>query len=320
MISSVSSSTPAVPQPRSQSVPLEAAPELDSFQAAQPHWGARGHSVVHRQAFEHLPETMPAFFRAAEERVVGLASEPDRWKIKDLHHLTASTRPDHYLAYELLDGKPLPPDRFAMAVAADKAGRTPEQAGMLPYRVAELYQNLTAEFAFWRNESAVAGPDTTAAHGFADNALYDAGLMGHYVGDASQPMHASIHRNGWDASTPNPNGYRTAPGFHREFETLLVNGSVDEQRVSDQVGPTVHLNGDPLNWGLDFVKESNGEVEHLYQLEKAGALKPDQPAPAGVQFAESRLARGAENLRNLWFSAWVDSEPLAKAIAADKPE
>ena len=53
--------------------------------------------------------------------------------------------------------------------------------------------------------------------------------------------------------------------------------------------------------------KSNAQVEHLYQLEKAAALNPDHPTPEGVAFVESRLAKGVENLRNLWYSAWLES-------------
>jgi hypothetical protein len=35
--------------------------------------------------------------------------------------------------------------------------------------------------------------------------IRDIGIWSHYVGDASQPMHVSVHFNGW-GDYPNPNG------------------------------------------------------------------------------------------------------------------
>ena len=44
------------------------------------------------------------------------------------------------------------------------------------------------------------------------NIIYIMGVMGHYVGDASQPLHTTIHHHGWVG--PNPNGYTTNRTFH----------------------------------------------------------------------------------------------------------
>jgi hypothetical protein len=109
---------------------------------------------------------------------VALASQPDRWKSGSLNYLVGATRPDHYLAYELVKDKPIPPDRFAAVVAADKQGLKPVQVGLLPYRVAELYQNLTADFALWRNETAQRG-NSPLAQELQESAIYDAGIVGH---------------------------------------------------------------------------------------------------------------------------------------------
>jgi hypothetical protein len=55
------------------------------------------------------------------------------------------------------------------------------------------------------------------------NAVFYAGWLGHYVADAANPMHTTIHYDGWQG--PNPNGYRTTKGIHWEFEGLFVLGA-----------------------------------------------------------------------------------------------
>src|SRR5207247_8037401 len=42
--------------------------------------------------------------------------------------------------------------------------------------------------------------------------LYVMGVMGHYVGDASQPLHTTIHHHGWVGE--NPKHYPTNATFH----------------------------------------------------------------------------------------------------------
>jgi len=59
--------------------------------------------------------------------------------------------------------------------------------------------------------------------------LHDIGIWSHYVGDASQPLHVSVHLNGW-GNFPNPNGYsdskspRLLRGRVREEEPVTPGG------------------------------------------------------------------------------------------------
>lgn len=48
--------------------------------------------------------------------------------------------------------------------------------------------------------------------------IRDIGYWSHFVADASQPMHVSVHFNGW-GHYPNPNGYTTAP-IHAPFTDI----------------------------------------------------------------------------------------------------
>ena len=48
-----------------------------------------------------------------------------------------------------------------------------------------------------------------------------AGVLGHYVGDAANPHHATMHYNGW-ASAENPNHYATDCGTHSRFEAVFI--------------------------------------------------------------------------------------------------
>src|SRR5882672_11231977 len=62
-------------------------------------------------------------------------------------------------------------------------------------------------------------------------ALRDLGVWAHYVGDASQPMHASVRYNGWGEGA-NPEGFVTTPGLHAKFETDFVNAHISEADVA----------------------------------------------------------------------------------------
>src|SRR5262249_12056805 len=141
--------------------------------------------------------------------------------------------------------------------------------------------------------------------------LVYAGILGHYVGDGSNPMHLSIHYDGWEARTPNPKGYRTAKGLHSQFEAAYVNEAVSVSDVQPQVKATQHLKHVFASI-KDYLNETFGAVDALYTLEKSGEFDPHSPKPKGTAFVANELARGASMLSNLWYTAWLDSaEPAA---------
>lgn len=291
-------------------------------QEIHPEWGAKGHGLIQEVAVENLPQdVVPDFFTDSKERLVGLAGQPDRWKPHQLSYLRGATSVDHFLAYEQIQGLELPADRYDFIAQVQSEGRNvpgaaPKYVGFLPYRVAEMYQNLTLDFAIWRNEGQNLDPSDPRRQALEENVLTSAGLLGHYVEDAAQPMHATVHHDGWNtvAAGGNPQGFRTQRGLHQEYEIDLVNAHVQEEEIQRRVGEPKKFDGDPLQWGLGLVAESNTQVEKLYTLEKNGELKVDNPSQRALEFMHDRMAVGAQNLRDLWYTAWLESENLAKGL------
>ena len=279
-------------------------------------WGAKGHGIVNSEAAEHMPDEMPPFFREASDRLGVLGAHPDELRFRALRHLNNSNAVDHYINTELLHGQEAPRDRYSYALKVKELepdNNQPQKAGTLPYRMAETYETLVAEFTLYRQELARSGPDDPKVKQFQENAIYTAGMLGHFVGDATQPLHTTVHHDGWDESRePNPEGFRTKPGIHSQFETKLVEKSVDPSAVAEKIpARATRYEGDPLDWGFNLINESQGFVRDVYRYEKAGELSPTNPSPRALDLAESRLARGAEVLRDLWYTAWVRSGELA---------
>lgn len=283
-------------------------------------WGRKGHEIVPTEAALALPDTMPAFFVKNADRLAALGSQPDRWRFKELKHLAGANIPDHYMNLEPVRDKDLPTDRYAYARMIQDSGLErgdsgPQYNGTLPYRIAELFEGLVAEFALYRMEleRTPDGSTTAFLRQLEENAIYTAGILSHYVADATQPLHATVHHDGWDEKLePNPEKFRTKPGVHREFEVFLVNEGVKQEEVRKRIPAAQVFEGDPLALGVDLVKESNGLVKRLYRLESEGKLNPWRPHPEGVELATDRLARSAQVLRDLWYSAWVRSEAIAQ--------
>lgn len=327
-------SAPAAPPSRGMPAPAPADPldlvQFGSTSEAAPSapvaripdwaWGRKGHEIVPVEAALALPETMPAFFLKNADRLAALGSQPDRLRFKELAHLNGANVPDHYMNWEPLRDKELPANRYAYAQMLHQEGLErgdggPQFNGTLPYKLAEMFEGLVAEFALYRMELAKT-PDGNASallRQLEENAIYTAGMLSHYVADATQPLHASIHHDGWNEKVePNPGGFRTRPGLHKDFEIQLVEKAVTQEEVRRRIPAPKLVEGDPLQLGVDLIRESNGLVPKLYRMEAEGKLNPYRPHPEGVGLATERLARGAQVLRDLWYSAWTRSEAVAQ--------
>ncbi len=271
-------------------------------------WGEKGHLIVNEAATLTLPTDMPVFFYKAFPQLVWLGPDPDRWRgAGDAED--AVNAPDHFLDYEYVSGLQLPRDRYRFIDLLYKSGTLRRYgiynstAGFSPYRIAELSERLTNEWRLWR-ASAPGSPDRAAVE---HDIIRDAGVLGHYIADASQPLHATINYNGW--ILPNPNGYANDCAIHARFETNFVSRAVDLANVLPMVTQAPTLRTSYFNAAIEMLEKSNQEVELLYRIDRDGGFSLFGPVPrSGLDFTSRRLAIGASMLRDFWWSTWKASE------------
>ncbi len=272
-------------------------------------WGSTGHRYVSRAAHEGLPPDLPTFFREAGEQLVYLGPEPDRWRSPDLREMNDAWQFDHYIDLENVpEGALDAPDRWEFLTLLHQAGiqRPQQNVGFLPWRILELYQRLASGFARWREL-----PEGPERRFLEARILNDAGILGHYVADAAQPHHTTIHFNGWAEGVPNPKGFTSDRGFHARFESAFVEAHVTYEEVARRMSPQPRPLGPARQAIWEYVREGNREVERLYELELRFGFRPELPPhPETVAFAAERLAEGAEMLRALWWKAWLESEMI----------
>jgi hypothetical protein len=252
---------------------------------------------------------MPRFFRRARNQLVYLGPEPDRWRSGELGEMDDAWKFDHYIDLENVPPGALDePDRFEFFETLVRAGidRPQQFVGFLPFRIVEVYQRLQTEFALWRNAESRRERRYVEAR-----VLNDAGILGHYVADAAQPHHTTIHFNGWAENAPNPRGFSTDRDLHARFESAFVEAHIVFGDVEDRMASEPLELGEVRQAVLDHIRASNAEVERLYELEQAVGFDPEVGHPDTRNFVIERLTAGAEMLRALWWRAWLESDGLA---------
>ncbi|MGH7506150.1 MAG: hypothetical protein ACRELX_10890, partial [Longimicrobiales bacterium] len=265
------------------------------------------HRISGRAAATNLPVEMPAFFREAAAQLEYLNPEPDRWRSRDFPELDNAHEFEHYIDLEIVPDSALQaPDRFTYLEMLARGGLddAADRAGLLPFRILELYQRLTVGFADWR-----AAPDEATRAYIEQRIINDAGILGHYVSDGANPHHATIHFNGWADGAPNPRGFTTDRTFHRRFESDFVGAHVTLGELLPHVSNWPGAIGDAHTDVVEFLRASNAQVERLYELEQL-PFETTTVSMAHERFAIDRLVAGIEMLRSLWWSAWQRSASL----------
>jgi hypothetical protein len=278
-------------------------------------WGHRGHAVIDRTAIESLPPDGPAFLRNYIGFIEDSATLPDDWRDDATPFSKMEEDPNHgWFQEQFAFMHPIPRSRFEFIIALDKeqqrlaAKHDPEAArtnvrwtGTLPYALVEVYGHLVTGFRAYRERQAH-GEDT--AHIETACAMYVA-WMGHYVGDGAQPLHVTIHHNGWQG--PDPKDYTRDPKIHGRMESGFVDAiGLTDQDLLHRVPAVDPIRGDVFDAVLAYLSKSGDSVEKVYELDKRGAWTDPKDTEARALIYQ-RTAAGATMLRDLVYRAWRES-------------
>jgi hypothetical protein len=311
-------------------------------------WGHAGHVGISQLAMQALPAEIPAFLRSAQSiaQVGELGAEADESKttgivtsVSNGRINTASTVHDaerdagHFLDVDdngmviggavPLNNLPATREAFdtAQRAAMNPAGQT-QYGGYLPYAMIDGFQQIRKDFGMWRAMSVGLATATTDA----DRAYFrfqlqlrqqliirDIGYWSHFVGDASQPMHVSVHFNGW-GSYPNPNGYTTS-ALHSPFEGAFVKNFVDFTTVAGRMRPYTDRGVTTIEKRVPlYLAESVAQIIPLYEAAKTSGSNGNDnyrtAQPAEMEIVVKQLAAGASELRDQIVDAWRQSTQI----------
>lgn len=300
-------------------------------------WSAHGHRTITYLALETLPAEAPEWLRdvSTRNRIAEQSNEPDRWRGLQSNTLAHENGPDHYIDVEDLAKfgltlETISPFRYdyirdmAVAIhvhpegaegydpAADR-DHTRLWPGFLPHAIQEHYNKLRSSFSTLRILEALNDPAREDQVKMArENCIQQMGLLSHFVGDASQPLHTTAHHHGWVGD--NPRSYTRDRNIHAYIDGTIVDlHAITVESLRSSMKPAAKLNADdPWKDVLTYIRRSYEQVEPLYQLEKTG----DLPKEAGKQFVSERLTDAGATLGALYWAAWRSSEPTEREIQA----
>jgi hypothetical protein len=271
-----------------------------------------------------FPSSLPEFVRtpAAVTEIADLGVEADRSKGSGNPH-DIDNDPGHFLDFgddQSVNGavrlEALPLSREAYDTALRASGTDQYKMGYLPYSIIDGYQQVVKDFGYWRADVAALKTNLSPAdRTFFDRdqrlrellTVRDIGYWSHFVGDASQPMHVSVHYNGWGAY-PNPENFTNAH-IHAPFEGTNVRDHATLDAVRAAMPAYVACNCTILTYTANYLKATQSQVVPLYRLQAKGVLL--NGSPEGVAFTDARLAAGAAALRDLVVMAWDASATAA---------
>jgi hypothetical protein len=314
-------------------------------------WGIRGHTLVNLAAVEAIPLDGPVFLKAQKAYIGHLGTIPDTWRSVTEPFLRISEDANHSWYTEGFDFIPEPPrsrtefilrvyDEYLRTVKSD-----PDRAkllnirytGLETYSTMEGYERMKAGMRLYRRMSDP-GPhefddiaklyagisplyqdSAQVKQMLANDVAFYMGWVGHYAGDSAMPLHDSIHHDGW--SGDNPKGYTRDPKIHDRFEEGYVNLiAASEGDLLKYVSKTPRYLEDPWQATLKHSLDARNFVEDVYRLDQRHAFenKNDQEAR---ELVLRRMASGAEFLRDLAYTAWIDSaKPVPPVKPIDDPE
>ena len=292
-------------------------------------WGERGHHTANQAAVRAIPDDGPTFLRAHEDWIVYLSTIPDSWRAASEPFQKIIEDPNHGWFREqfaFMTDANVPRSRYEFVLALDQERRRLVAAGnagaaaltnvrwtgTLPYAAVETYEQMVAGMRRYRAARAK-GADTRLVE--LEIASY-MGRLGHYTADGAQPLHDTIHHDGWQG--PNPQGYATEPRVHGRFESQFVDLmklTVDDVQASV---PAAQLLADPFDALITHLDDAATHVEQVYQLDKSGALADAANADARALVVR-QIARAAALLRDLAYTAWARSAETPTFSPSNNP-
>jgi len=260
-------------------------------------WGLATHRAVVEVTIETLPDPLRGYFRAHRGELGDWVVEPDT-VLKERYGRVEAVK--HFIDLDLYGSPPFAELPRSYSAAVRRFGRpVVEERGTVPWTIEQEHARLAREFRAgeWRS------------------ALQTAAYAGHYVADATMPLHAVSDYDGQKSGSP---------GVHKAVEHDLVDARLDDyrraMRATMRPARAASYGGDRV---FDALVESFDTAPRLLAAEREARAEAPLGSVAYIERLDrliakliaARLARAVELLGALWLSAWDEAgRPLPRDL------
>ena len=248
-------------------------------------WGSTGHHIINLKAPMHLPDSM-GVLKADSLYYYQHASDADGKKVPGDTNFFAEA-PRHFIDIDWYPNyHSLPHSRDS--VVALYGWNTVKSQGVNPWATVMELDSLTAQL----RRGATAKAESTMAD------------IGHYVGDAHQPLHCA---NNFDGQFTGNNG------VHSRYETSMINTYQSQIVIHHD---SIHYIAKPLDFIFAYILHANMYVDSImaadnYAKGLTGGVYNTTYYSALWQktgpFTIDQFQRATVDLASLWYTAWVNS-------------
>jgi hypothetical protein len=263
-------------------------------------WGFYGHQQINRHAVFLLPPQMIVYYKKNIDYLAEHSVDPDkrRYAIKE-------EGPRHYIDIDQYGSYPYPDLPHEWKAAVEKYGEDSLQKhGIVPWWVQTMLQKLTTAF---KEKN-------------ANRILKLSAELGHYIGDAHVPLHASSNHNGqhtgqrgihgfWESRIPELLAEKEWDFFIGKAEYINQPGDFIWKRVLESAlaADTVLLYERQLTAAFPedqkFAFENrNGQIVRQYSSAFAKAYDTKLKG-----MIERRMRQSIYAVASFWYTAWVNA-------------
>lgn len=261
-------------------------------------WWPEGHSIIARAALRSLPAEVPEFFRKDPGLAAHCAQDPDVMKARETPALRDAEDPEHFIDWELLAGKALPPTRSEFVKLCQELRQSPKSVGTAPYAITEATERLTVAFAEHRR-----WPKNRYIR---TKCLVYAGCLAHYAGDLCMPLHTTVHFDGHaDAAGKSPRS-----GIHAKVDSLIERLELKPEELAKDQKPDAAAQVLPAV--VTEMDHSRALIDRTYALE--AQFPPAEGAwtasPEVRAFTLERARAATRFVASLYLTAWRKSADI----------
>jgi hypothetical protein len=249
-------------------------------------WGATGHRIINKSGardFPNLSIVSPSII----QRLADSASVPD-----------------------IRSGNPSEPKHFMDMedISEFSTHSITHNRDSLFLKYGETYIRNTVGFLPWVIDSVMSVLTDQMRSGDWNKAWSSAGDLGHYIGDAHQPLHATTNYNGY--TTKYGSG---SYGIHSRYETTMINSYQSSIFIDSSA---VHLIPNPLDTAFAIMYQSNSYVDSIYIADQYARTVVGSTVPQAYtdslwvktkNFTVLQFRRAAVEYGSFLYTAWVNA-------------